>query len=79
MAALVSEYTLEFFSLLDARGKKELIEWCLGTKMAYGIGLVWDMAEQPWGFTIYFLAKVIPFALLTREMNSFLRESATWP
>ncbi|GFU18953.1 uncharacterized protein TNCV_2347401 [Trichonephila clavipes] len=31
MAALVSEYTLEFFTLLDARGKKELIEreWCM--------------------------------------------------
>ncbi|GFU64897.1 uncharacterized protein TNCV_785481 [Trichonephila clavipes] len=29
MAALVSEYTLEFFTLLNARGKKELIEWCM--------------------------------------------------
>ncbi|GFX79426.1 uncharacterized protein K02A2.6 [Trichonephila clavipes] len=31
MAALVSEYTLEFFTLLDARGKKELIhtQWCM--------------------------------------------------
>ncbi|GFV97722.1 uncharacterized protein TNCV_2313081 [Trichonephila clavipes] len=29
MAALVSEYTLEYFTLLDARGKKELIEWCM--------------------------------------------------
>ncbi|GFU66346.1 uncharacterized protein TNCV_3277441 [Trichonephila clavipes] len=29
MAALVSEYTLEFFMLLNARGKKELIEWCM--------------------------------------------------
>ncbi|GFX42834.1 DUF5641 domain-containing protein [Trichonephila clavipes] len=29
MAALVSEYTLEFFRLLNARGKKELIEWCM--------------------------------------------------
>ncbi|GFU86718.1 uncharacterized protein TNCV_4966631 [Trichonephila clavipes] len=29
MAALVSEYTLEFFTLLDARGKKELIEWSM--------------------------------------------------
>ncbi|GFV25271.1 uncharacterized protein TNCV_3726431 [Trichonephila clavipes] len=29
MAALDSEYTLEFFMLLDARGKKELIEWCM--------------------------------------------------
>ncbi|GFV50282.1 uncharacterized protein TNCV_621921 [Trichonephila clavipes] len=28
MAALVSEYTLEFFTL-NARGKKELIEWCM--------------------------------------------------
>ncbi|GFS54720.1 uncharacterized protein TNCV_2749751 [Trichonephila clavipes] len=29
MAALVSEYTLDFFTLLNARGKKELIEWCM--------------------------------------------------
>ncbi|GFV84027.1 uncharacterized protein TNCV_1368381 [Trichonephila clavipes] len=29
MAALVSEYTLEFFTLLNARSKKELIEWCM--------------------------------------------------
>ncbi|GFY24371.1 uncharacterized protein TNCV_1014201 [Trichonephila clavipes] len=29
MAALVREYTLEFLTLLDARGKKELIEWCM--------------------------------------------------
>ncbi|GFV91947.1 uncharacterized protein TNCV_2976181 [Trichonephila clavipes] len=29
MAALVSEYTLEFFTLLNARGKNELIEWCM--------------------------------------------------
>ncbi|GFX51999.1 uncharacterized protein TNCV_3064161 [Trichonephila clavipes] len=29
MAALVSEYTLEFLTLLNARGKKELIEWCM--------------------------------------------------
>ncbi|GFS76357.1 uncharacterized protein TNCV_1620031 [Trichonephila clavipes] len=29
MAALVSEYMLEFFMLLNARGKKELIEWCM--------------------------------------------------
>ncbi|GFW95210.1 uncharacterized protein TNCV_314141 [Trichonephila clavipes] len=29
MAALVSEYTLEFFTFLNARGKKELIEWCM--------------------------------------------------
>ncbi|GFU03564.1 uncharacterized protein TNCV_2257671 [Trichonephila clavipes] len=29
MAALVSEYTLEYFTLLNARGKKELIEWCM--------------------------------------------------
>ncbi|GFV23124.1 uncharacterized protein TNCV_1709941 [Trichonephila clavipes] len=29
MAAFVSEYTLEFFMLLNARGKKELIEWCM--------------------------------------------------
>ncbi|GFX12288.1 hypothetical protein TNCV_63341 [Trichonephila clavipes] len=29
MAALVSEYTLEFFTLLNARGKKEFIEWCM--------------------------------------------------
>ncbi|GFY08770.1 mitotic-spindle organizing protein 2A [Trichonephila clavipes] len=29
MAALVTEYTLEFFTLLNARGKKELIEWCM--------------------------------------------------
>ncbi|GFU79532.1 HTH_Tnp_Tc3_2 domain-containing protein [Trichonephila clavipes] len=29
MAALVSEYTLEFFTLLNARGKKEMIEWCM--------------------------------------------------
>ncbi|GFS73551.1 uncharacterized protein TNCV_1990331 [Trichonephila clavipes] len=29
MAALVSEYTLEFFTLLNARNKKELIEWCM--------------------------------------------------
>ncbi|GFV99955.1 uncharacterized protein TNCV_3567461 [Trichonephila clavipes] len=29
MDALVSEYTLEFFMLLNARGKKELIEWCM--------------------------------------------------
>ncbi|GFX46582.1 uncharacterized protein TNCV_4550211 [Trichonephila clavipes] len=29
MAALVSEYTLEFFTLLNARGKKKLIEWCM--------------------------------------------------
>ncbi|GFX82509.1 transposable element Tcb2 transposase [Trichonephila clavipes] len=29
MAALVNEYTLEFFTLLNARGKKELIEWCM--------------------------------------------------
>ncbi|GFX70601.1 uncharacterized protein TNCV_875751 [Trichonephila clavipes] len=29
MAALVSEYTLEFFRLLKARSKKELIEWCM--------------------------------------------------
>ncbi|GFX46827.1 uncharacterized protein TNCV_4039731 [Trichonephila clavipes] len=29
MAALVSEYTLEFFTLLNARAKKELIEWCM--------------------------------------------------
>ncbi|GFW40469.1 uncharacterized protein TNCV_1020261 [Trichonephila clavipes] len=29
MAALVSEYMLEFFTLLNARSKKELIEWCM--------------------------------------------------
>ncbi|GFW01277.1 uncharacterized protein TNCV_5029331 [Trichonephila clavipes] len=29
MIALVSEYMLEFFTLLNARGKKELIEWCM--------------------------------------------------
>ncbi|GFU00609.1 uncharacterized protein TNCV_4817861 [Trichonephila clavipes] len=29
MAALVNEYTLEFFTLLNARGKNELIEWCM--------------------------------------------------
>ncbi|GFS76366.1 uncharacterized protein TNCV_1620101 [Trichonephila clavipes] len=29
MAALVSEYTLELFTLLNARSKKELIEWCM--------------------------------------------------
>ncbi|GFW31670.1 uncharacterized protein TNCV_4683431 [Trichonephila clavipes] len=29
MAACVSEYTLEFFTLLNAKGKKELIEWCI--------------------------------------------------
>ncbi|GFX52946.1 hypothetical protein TNCV_3228141 [Trichonephila clavipes] len=28
MAACVREYTLEFFTLLNAKGKKELIEWC---------------------------------------------------
>ncbi|GFU57498.1 uncharacterized protein TNCV_3636621 [Trichonephila clavipes] len=27
MAACMSEYTLEFFTLLNAKGKKELIEW----------------------------------------------------
>ncbi|GFV41537.1 uncharacterized protein TNCV_3626891 [Trichonephila clavipes] len=29
MAAYVSEYTLEFFTLLNAKGKKELIEWSM--------------------------------------------------
>ncbi|GFV06751.1 uncharacterized protein TNCV_1611641 [Trichonephila clavipes] len=29
MAACVSEYTLEVFTLLNAKGKKELIEWCM--------------------------------------------------
>ncbi|GFW39951.1 uncharacterized protein TNCV_5116341 [Trichonephila clavipes] len=29
MAACVREYTLEIFTLLNAKGKKELIEWCL--------------------------------------------------
>ncbi|GFU92814.1 uncharacterized protein TNCV_1058961 [Trichonephila clavipes] len=29
MAACVREYTLEFFTLLNAKGKKEFIEWCM--------------------------------------------------
>ncbi|GFU79938.1 uncharacterized protein TNCV_578181 [Trichonephila clavipes] len=29
MAACVSGYTLEFFTLLNAKGKKELIEWSM--------------------------------------------------
>ncbi|GFV69031.1 uncharacterized protein TNCV_2928601 [Trichonephila clavipes] len=29
MAACMREYTLEFFTLLNAKGKKELIEWCM--------------------------------------------------
>ncbi|GFV68718.1 brkDBD domain-containing protein [Trichonephila clavipes] len=29
MAARVREYTLEFFTWLNAKGKKELIEWCM--------------------------------------------------
>ncbi|GFX65259.1 uncharacterized protein TNCV_4821501 [Trichonephila clavipes] len=33
MAALVSEYTLEFFTLLNARSKKELIEWCMKERL----------------------------------------------
>ncbi|GFW90007.1 uncharacterized protein TNCV_2172021 [Trichonephila clavipes] len=29
MVAYVRESTLEFFTLLNAKGKKELIEWCM--------------------------------------------------
>ncbi|GFY10830.1 uncharacterized protein TNCV_1123511 [Trichonephila clavipes] len=29
MAECVKEYTLEFFILLNAKGKKELLEWCM--------------------------------------------------
>ncbi|GFY13017.1 brkDBD domain-containing protein [Trichonephila clavipes] len=29
LAARVREYTLEFFTLLNAKGKKKLIEWCM--------------------------------------------------
>ncbi|GFT42315.1 uncharacterized protein TNCV_1786231 [Trichonephila clavipes] len=28
-SACVSEYNSEFFTLLNAKGKKELIEWCM--------------------------------------------------
>ncbi|KFM66185.1 hypothetical protein X975_01308, partial [Stegodyphus mimosarum] len=33
MGACVSEYTLEFFSLLNAKGNKEFIQWCMKERL----------------------------------------------
>ncbi|PRD37048.1 UNVERIFIED_CONTAM: hypothetical protein NCL1_06807 [Trichonephila clavipes] len=41
MVVCMSEYTLEFFTLLSAKGKKELTEWCMK------VGLIASSYESP--------------------------------